>query len=319
MLHRLCLLLNPKAGKGNAQRFLLPVVTMLSKAGWVVTVMPDVTASEQAAWAYAHLKDFEWVICCGGDGTLHHTVHRFMAEIEAPLLGYLPMGSTNDFASMMGYPNGMENCVAALLDGKSAPVDVGLFCGEQHFCYVAAFGAFTKVSYSTPQELKNAIGHAAYLIEGVRNLPINEDQHAVITADGVCIEGDFIYGAVTNSNKVGGFRCPSPHAPFLDDGLFEVLLIKAPKNSGELSSLAMALLGGNTEGNDLIYSFQAKKVYFSFQMPTSFTLDGEFGGTVEEATVEILPGAIGMRLPQAAPLQGKVAAALPLRFEAEKN
>lgn len=300
-MKKLCLLVNPRAGKGLARRELYNIVEQFHTEGWLVAVVPVAVEPDALAALGEALQGFDRVVCCGGDGTLNHTAAALLKLPHPPPLGYLPMGSTNDFASTLQYPAGIGPLCRVAMAGREGRLDVGVFCGEKPFCYVAAFGAFTEVSYSTPQETKNALGHAAYLLEGVRRLPLGASRHARVTTDEEKLEGEFLYGSMTNSTSVGGFRAPGSEDVELDDGKFEVMLCSMPKNLGELNEM-IACLARQDFSNPYIRLLRTSRLTLEFDSPASFTLDGEFGGAVETAVMEVRPRALRMCLPPGAPL-----------------
>lgn len=298
----ICLLINPRSGKGNIRQHLYSIVELFHKEGWLTTVIPVAIEPDMVVQLGEQIETFDLVVCCGGDGTLNHTADTLLQCKNPPIAAYLPMGSTNDFASTLNYSNNfLDNCKTAI-QGKQAALDLGMFCKEKLFCYIAAFGAFTAVSYSTPQELKNNLGHTAYLLESLKHLPINTSIHAVITTEQDVIEGDFIYGSFSNSTSVGGFPSPIGKDVVLNDGKFELLLISAPKNLNDFNSLIGCLAQQNFS-NPYIRLIQCKTVKVQFDEPVSFTLDGEYGGTVTEAQMDVLPKVLNMNLPLKAPLE----------------
>ena len=309
-MKKLCLLVNPSSGKGLAQREVYTVVERFYTQGWITTVVPLAVEPDGMQMLGERIQDFDMVVCCGGDGTLNHAVNDFMGLPHPPVLGYLPMGTTNDFANTLRYSSGTAVNCQLLHKGRTAGLDVGRFCGDKYFCYIAAFGAFTEVSYSTPQLMKNSLGHAAYVLEGIRHLPINTSIHARVITDSETVEGDFIYGSLSNSTSIGGFPSPIGDQVVLDDGLFEMLLISAPKNLADLNGL-VASLAQHDFSNPYIRLVRTTRAQLEFEEAVSFTLDGEFGGAVRTAQLEVLPRAIQMRLPAQAPLSGPQTPALP--------
>ncbi len=300
-MKRLCLLINPRSGKGSAQQNAYKIIEFFHKEGWLCTVIPIAIQPDMLTQLGSELQEFDIVVCCGGDGTLNHTAATLTQLPSAPMLSYLPMGSTNDFANTLGYSDELlQNCNIALY-GKPAKLDLGMLNDTLPFCYIAAFGAFTAVSYSTPQGMKNNLGHTAYLIEGLRHLPINTSIHATITTPLETLEGDFIYGSFTNSTSVGGFRTPKGKDVVLNDGKFELLLISKPKSIADLNNLVSCLAQQNFS-NPYIRLLQSDQVEITFTEPVSFTLDGEFGGKMNHATLRVLPKRLQMHLPDDAPL-----------------
>ena len=223
------------------------------------------------------------VVCSGGDGTLDEVVSGMMKCPKRIPLGYIPAGSTNDFASSLKIPKDMAKAAKIAVTGRKFSCDVGKF-DEKPFIYVAAFGIFTEVSYSTKQEWKNILGHAAYLLEGAKSLHSFASYHMRVEHDGEVLEGEFIFGMITNSISVGGFKNMTGKNVELDDGVFEVTLIHMPKNPVELNAI-LASLTNLIDDTDLIHSFKSSQVSFLSEEEVPWTLDGEFGGATREVTV----------------------------------
>ena len=211
-MKRLLFIYNPQAGKGTVKAHLSNIVDTFTKAGYLVTIWPtqgkeDAThvAAQQGWW-------YDRVVCCGGDGTLSETVSGLLALDTPPVLGYIPAGTTNDFSKNLGLPRGVEKAAVTAVEGEARPCDMGRFNGR-YFVYVAAFGIFTDVSYGTPQQFKNAFGHLAYVLEGATKLgDLGRAYHLQVEHDEGSLEGDFIYGMVTNTLSVGGFKVFPPQA-----------------------------------------------------------------------------------------------------------
>ena len=241
-MKRLLFIYNPQAGKGLIKPHLANVVDTFTKAGYLVTVWPtqgkeDAThvAARQGWW-------YDRVVCCGGDGTLSETVSGLLTLDTPPVLGYIPAGTTNDFAKNLGLPRGVEKAAAVAAEGTPRPCDMGRF-NDRTFVYVAAFGVFTDVSYDTPQEFKSAFGHLAYVLEAATKLgDLGRGYHLTVEHDGGTLEGDFIYGMVTNTNSVGGFQIFPASQVSLDDGVFEVVLVRQPKNVADLQDALVSLV-----------------------------------------------------------------------------
>ena len=202
---------------------------------------------------------------------------------ERPALGYIPSGTTNDFASSLQIPKKPLDAAALILNGMPSSVDVGSFNGR-YFTYVAGFGAFTEVSYTTPQNTKNALGRLAYILEGIKSLPTLRNYHVRVESDEQQVEGDFLFGMVTNATTVGGFKGIIAHDVGLDDGLFEVFLVKAPTNPLEFQMIFNEILI-SPEPSKLVTRFKAKSVRYASDVEMPWTLDGEFGGAPQVAEI----------------------------------
>lgn len=289
---------NTQAGKNSITAKLDAVLKALYQSGFDIIVCPVGTQRDAQELLTRQGGRYDAVLCAGGDGTLHHTVNA-MAEAGLALpVGYLPAGSTNDFAATAGLSEDVAEGCARLATLQETRLDLGDFCG-QRFCYVAAFGMFTDVSYSTPRQAKNLLGHMAYILEGVKRLNLFQSWHARVQAGDFCVEDDFWYGSFTNTRSVGGFGFPNADKVRLDDGEFEVMLVRCPKNLAELNALAAKLVRQEFDGKDLVF-LHAKEMQVTFQAPVPWTLDGEFGGEVQAARLSVLPGALRLLGAQAA-------------------
>ena len=291
-MKRLLFIYNPQAGKGTVKAHLSNIVDTFTKAGYLVTIWPtqgteDAThvAAQQGWW-------YDRVVCCGGDGTLSETVSGLLALDTPPVLGYIPAGTTNDFSKNLGLPRGVEKAAVTAVEGEARPCDMGRFNGR-YFVYVAAFGIFTDVSYGTPQQFKNAFGHLAYVLEGATKLgDLGRAYHLQVEHDEGSLEGDFIYGMVTNTLSVGGFKVFPPKQVSLDDGLFEVVLVRQPRNVADLQDALFSLVRQDANSSRLVEAFHTRKLKVTAAEPLPWTLDGEFGGDPETAVIENLHDAI---------------------------
>lgn len=231
------------------------------------------------------------LVCCGGDGTLSATVDRLLRSGEEVKLGYIPAGSTNDFANFLGLPKEPAEAADLIVDGEAKPIDAGRF-GERHFIYVASFGAFTQTSYATTQNLKNSLGHLAYIIEGIKELPqLKSYAVRAETVEGGMYEGEYLFGALSNSTSLGGIIKMSAEKVDPADGLFELALVKKPKSLYELNRILLALMGGQVD-EELITFVHTAGAAFACAEPMPWSLDGEYvsGGT--DVRAEVLPGAL---------------------------
>lgn len=276
-MEKLLFIFNPHAGKGAIKGQLPGVLDAFTKAGYLVTAYPTQSKGDAARVAAELGGQFDRVVCCGGDGTLSETISGLLTLDECPPLGYVPAGTTNDFSRNLHLPKNLEEAARTAVTGPVRRCDVGLF-NQKNFIYVAAFGAFTEVSYNTPQEFKNMFGHLAYVLEGIKSLAAIKSYQVTIDHDGEVLEGEFIYGMVSNTISVGGFKGLPTGEVCLDDGLFEVLLVRKPKTLAELQSISSALLQQKKVEGGAVVSFSASKLRFTCQEALPWTLDGEFGG-----------------------------------------
>ena len=286
-MKNLLFIYNPTAGKGQVPDELSPVMDIFTKSGWLVTAYPTQCKGDATRIAREVGARFDRVVCAGGDGTLSETASGLMELDNPPELGYIPFGSTNDCATTLGLPKYpvYAAAVAAKL-GTPSPSDMGRLNGKP-FVYVAAFGAFTKVAYATPQDLKNTFGHLAYIMEGIASIPSISPYHLKIEYDGNVLEDDFYFGMVSNAYSIGGIRMPKSGQVVLDDGLFEVDLVKKPVNIIEIATGLQSLLDHNsTRSEGAWIHFQASHLKFTCDRPLPWTIDGEYGGNEAVSEVE---------------------------------
>lgn len=283
-MKKLLFVVNGHSGKGQIKNKLLDIIDIMIKEGYHVQVHTTQEREDATKVVREQAKYYDLVVCSGGDGTLDEAVTGMMqSEVRTPL-GYIPAGSTNDFANSLEIPKDMIQAAKTAVLGVPFSCDVGEFNGD-YFIYVAAFGIFTDVSYATSQELKNALGHVAYILEGAKRLHTIKSYHMRVEYDGNEIEGDFLLGMITNSTSVGGFKNMTGKDVKLDDGLFEVTLIHKPKNIIELNTIIASLTNLKDE-TDLIDSFRADSVKFYSEEEIPWTLDGEFGGDHKEVQIK---------------------------------
>ena len=286
MSKKLLFVFNPKSGKGLIKNYLVDIVDTMVKADYEVTVYTTQAQGDAIQKVEKEAEKYDLVVCSGGDGTLDEVVTGMnRSEAERPI-GYIPAGSTNDFANSLGIPKDMVKAAYTVVHGKEFPCDVGYFNGDT-FVYVAAFGLFTEVSYQTPQHWKNILGHAAYILEGAKRLHDIPSYVMKVEHDGEEFTDKFIFGMVTNSISVGGFRGMTGEDVKLDDGVFEVTLIKSPQTPLELNEI-LASLTKLIDDTDLIYSFKTSELRITTEEKVAWTLDGEFGGEHEELVIKNL-------------------------------
>ena len=290
-MKRLLFIYNPHAGTGLIRRQLGEVVDAFAAAGYQVTLHPTTGPQDATRAAVEEAPLYDHVVCCGGDGTLNEVVTGLLELEHPPVLGYIPTGTTNDFAKNLHLPARLPAAASTAVSGVPRPCDLGKF-NDRTFVYVAAFGAFTDVSYDTPQQFKNALGHLAYVLNGVSKLASLKPYHLRVEHEGNVIEDDFIYGMVSNTVSVGGFKGINPTAVHLDDGLFEVMLVRMPRSPADLNGIVTALLHQKPDADGNVIGFHASEVTFTSPILLPWTLDGEYGGEVTEAKVRNLPRAI---------------------------
>lgn len=286
MSQKLLFIFNPHAGKGQIKNHLVDIVDQMVKAGFEVTIYSTQAQADATRKVVEDGAGYDRIVCSGGDGTLDEVMTGLMrAELSVPI-GYIPAGSTNDFANSLGIPKDMQKAAECAVGSHPFACDIGDFNADT-FVYVAAFGLFTEVSYKTSQQLKNIFGHVAYIMEGMKQLRDIPSFRMQVEYEGKVFQDEFIYGMVTNSVSVGGFKGMTGNDVKLDDGLFEVTFIRKPKNPIELNEI-LACLTNMIDDSDLIYSFKTDTVHITATEEVSWTLDGEFGGTHKEVMIRNL-------------------------------
>jgi len=291
---RMLLIINPKSGRGQIKNRLLETMDIFVKAGYQVQVHITQCAMDARDVVIREGARKELIVCSGGDGTLNETISGIMNLKTQPHLGYIPAGSTNDFASSLKIPKQIAAAARVAALGNEYPIDIGEFCKERYFVYVAGFGAFTEVSYLTPQDRKNVLGHQAYMLEGVKSLASMKSYRMKVESEEMELEGEFIFGMVTNTISVGGFKGLVDQNVALNDGLFEVLLIKRPKTPLEFSNIVSSLFL-KEEKSELVCKFKTRAVHIMSEEPVDWVLDGEFGGARTEVFVENLYRRVNIR------------------------
>ncbi len=277
MKKKLLFIYNAKSGKARIKNYLADIIDTFVKEGYRVEAYPTQCVGDAKKKVRELGKKYGLIVCSGGDGTLNEVISGVMDIDKPPVVGYIPSGSTNDFATSIKLPKDIMNSTKVAIKGTPMSVDVGSF-NHENFIYIAAFGVFTAVSYQTSQSLKNALGHTAYLVEGIRTISdFNKSYHMKIRFNGKVIEDDFIFGMITNTNSVGGFQNITGNNIVLNDGLFEVTLIKAVKNAVELESVLEALVNTKKK-SDSVYRFKASSLAISSPEEVAWVLDGESGG-----------------------------------------
>ena len=292
---KLLFVYNQHSGVGRIKSQLSDILDIMVRAGYEVSVHPTQAVGDATAVTASRAADYDLVVCCGGDGTLDETVTGLMERGCKVPLGYIPAGSTNDFAASLKLPKNMKKAAQVAVSGADFPCDVGCF-GEKHFIYIAAFGLFTDVSYQTKQELKNVLGHVAYLLEGAKRIGSHPSYRMCVEYNGGVIEDEFMYGMVTNSLSVGGFKGMTGDDVALNDGLFEVMLIRTPRNAVELNEIIAVLTKLRPE-SDLIYTFKTDELRISPYQAIPWTLDGEYGGEQTRIRLRNLHRALTIRVP----------------------
>lgn len=282
MAKTLLLIVNARAGRTRSMAPMFDAAAHFCEEGYLVSIRYTQRPGH-AAELVEEGKQFDRIVCCGGDGTLNEAVSGAMRLEDPPPLGYIPCGSTNDFAASLDLPADPLQAARRITASQGRRLDIGTYNGRP-FVYVASFGAFTRASYSAPQSSKNDLGHLAYILEGVKDLSTLRPYRAVVTAGEEVFDGEFLFGAVTNATSVGGLITLPEEKVSLDDGLFEVLLIPHPRSAAGLQSLIRSLLLQDYEGAGLIFRHAAR---VHIRTPESFpwSLDGEYAPGMEEVEI----------------------------------
>ncbi len=299
MLHlekKLFFIYNPHAGKENIRGKLYGIIQTMSDAGYAITIYPTRAPQDAIEQVRDLPDDYDLVVCSGGDGTLDEVMTGMMQRKHKIPVGYIPAGSCNDFARSLQIPNNMDQAAEIAVRGVNYSIDVGSL-NDRNFIYVAAFGIFTDVSYTTKQEMKNVLGHMAYVLEGMKQLMNVKSYKLKVTSEEATFEGDFLFGMITNSKSVGGFKSIIGKNVIFDDGVFEMTFIMRPKNPMELQEILAALLIEQID-TKYMYSFRSSRVVIESEESVPWTLDGEFGG--EHTHVEITNNqrAVEIRMPE---------------------
>lgn len=276
MAKKLLFIVNPRAGRARSSASLFEAVAHFCDAGYLVAVRQTGARGDATNFVREEGADYDRIVCFGGDGTLNEVVTGLMELPEPPPLGYLPGGSTNDFAASLHLPSEILAAARVATGVNVQKLDIGSFNGRP-FVYVASFGAFTRASYSAPQSIKNELGHLAYILQGVKDISTLRPYRATITADGEVFDGRFLFGAITNATSVGGLVKLQEDEVVLDDGRFEMLLVPNPKSAMELQALIRSLLLQEfSSGEGIIFRHVSHIV---LETPEAFpwALDGEYG------------------------------------------
>ncbi len=283
---------------------LADIIYIFTNEGYEVTARPTLTAGEGTELAQECSDEYERLVCSGGDGTLNEVVSGLLRRKELhpeykPLsIGYIPAGSTNDFAATLGLSSDMRQAALQILTGEAFACDIGSF-NDRKFCYAAAFGAFTDVSYDTDQNLKNIFGHAAYVLEALKRLSQLRTYNVSIQLDESRVSGEFLFGMICNSRSLGGIKNPMSEYVDLADGLFEIILVRQPSVETDFMEIIEALKMGNSIIDDSQYYdyYKSSSVTIDFSEPIPWTIDGEYESAVSHAEIRVLPKAVDIIIP----------------------
>lgn len=292
---KLLMIVNPKAGRSKSRGPLYDAAAIFSQAGYLLSIhntSPE--PGDAAAAAAAAGGVYDAVAAVGGDGTLNEVVSGLMSLERPPLLGYLPQGSTNDFASSLRLSSKPQEAAAAMVAAVPRKLDVGRW-NKRYFVYVASFGAFTRSSYTATQAAKNALGHFAYILEGMKDMGSLRPYRISLTADGETLDGEYLFGAVCNSTSIGGLMKLDPERVVLDDGKFELLLIPNPRTAADLQNLVVALLNQQYDREGLVFR-HVSSIHLETEEELPWSLDGEYAPSLPDVDIENRRQALEMLL-----------------------
>lgn len=281
---KLLMIVNPSAGRSKSRGPLFDAAAILSQAGYLISIHTTACAGDAAETAAREGEQYDVIVAVGGDGTLNEVVSGVLRLEHPPMLGYLAQGSTNDFASSLHISNKPAVAAAAIAQAAPRQLDIGRW-NDRHFVYVASFGAFTRSSYAAPQAAKNALGHFAYILEGMKDLNTLRPYQVRLTADGEVLDGEYLFGAVCNSTSIGGLMKLDPERVVLDDGQFEMLLIPNPKTAQDLQNLVLALLDQHYDREGLVFR-HVSSIHLETEQDLPWSLDGEYAASTPVVDIE---------------------------------
>ena len=281
-------IINPFSGKVKIKSALLDIIHMFNEAQFNVNVRTTLYQGHATELIENVSDDTDIVVVSGGDGTLNEVITGLQKSGKKLPVGYIPTGSTNDFAATFGLSADPKTAAEEIVEGYPTPVDVGSFGKDRYFSYIASFGVFTAVSYNTSQNFKNVFGHLAYVFEGIKDIANITTYHVKVDADDVTLEGEYIFGSVTNTTSVGGIVKFDTDMVKMNDGLFEIVLVKKPKNINDLSQIITGLSTSNFSGNSFEF-IKSKNITMTFESDMDWSIDGEHektGSVVEISNIQ---------------------------------
>lgn len=289
---KIMVIVNPRAGKMKSKTALFDIAETLCIEGHEPTVLITEKSGDATIFAKkAAAEEYDLIICCGGDGTFNETVSGIIASGKKIPVGYVPAGSTNDFAKTLGLFTVPKKAALAAVTGSPVKIDAGKFGEDRIFTYIASFGIFTSASYTAQQSTKNVLGHLAYVLEGIRDLGVVKPYNVKVTTKNTVYQGEYIFGAVTNSTSVGGMVKLEKKLVDLNDGMFEVVLVKNPRDVAELSRILIGV--ANSDLSDSMFEFfKAEEITFEMEEDASWSLDGEEATPGKKVTIKNIKDAI---------------------------
>lgn len=290
---KLLMIVNPMAGRSKPRGPLFDAAAIFSRAGYLLSIQYT-DSPDDAVKLAADSGDYDVVVAVGGDGTLNQVACGLMQLEQQPLLGYLPQGSTNDFAASLHIPLNPAQAAVQMTQSLPRQLDIGRW-NQRHFVYVASFGAFARSSYAAPQSAKNALGHFAYILEGMKDLNSLHPYRIRLTADGEVLDGEYLFGAVCNSTSIGGLVKLNPERVVLDDGKFELLLIPSPRTPTDLQNLVLALLNQQYDREGVVFR-HVSSLHLEARETLPWSLDGEYADSPSTVDIENRQRALAMLL-----------------------
>lgn len=285
-MKQLLLIINPVAGTKKASKYLADIISVFNRAGYDTHVYVTAGKKDAVRAVRMYAGHVDLIVCCGGDGTLNETINGLIKLGLRTPIGYIPAGSTNDFANSLGLSGDVITAAKQIVNGTPHLYDIGKF-EERYFSYVASFGAFTKTSYTTPQNVKNALGHIAYLLEGIQEISKIKKEHLRLETDEFVLEDEYLFGAICNSTSIGGLLTLNPDLVDMGDGKFEILLVRAPRSIQEIQDCIRALTNQTYDCGMLTFR-SASRIHITANPLLSWTLDGERADGKENIQVDNL-------------------------------
>ncbi|MBQ0084292.1 MAG: YegS/Rv2252/BmrU family lipid kinase [Clostridiales bacterium] len=294
---KIFLIANPKSGRAKVKDELLGIISVFTQSGYTVTVYPTTKRRDATEITAALSDEYEMIVCCGGDGTLNEIISGMMQNENEYKLGYIPLGTLNEWSSSLHISRNARQAAKDIISGRVMSLDIGKF-GDKYFAYTASFGAFTSASYSAPQGVKNALGQVAYILEGAREIASIKPIHLKFTLDEkTTVEGDYLYGGVSNSLSCGGVIKLDEALVKLDDGLFEIVLIEKPDNIAAFGNIVDAILTKKYDNCPYLKQFTASRVLIEGQKSLNWTLDGELAKGGQKTEILNLQKAVKFIIP----------------------
>lgn len=297
-MKKLLMIVNPRAGMRRVNRLLPDIIRLFIEHGYTCEAYVTGASGEAKQYLTTCRHSYNLIVCAGGDGTLNETIAGMLAAGMKCHLGYIPCGTTNDYAASIGLSSDVMQAALDIVEGRARAIDIGAFNGRT-FVYTATCGAFAKASYSTPQMAKNLLGHMAYILEGVKDLSTIRPIHMRVAANDVVLEDDFLLCSITNSTSVGGILKLDAQMVALNDGRFEVTLVRNPTTPAQLSSILVGLATQNVP-NDMIHFFSAANIRVECDKPVEWTLDGEREPETDTVLLENRHSAVRIVIPRTA-------------------